>query len=205
MTRGKNGAQAQRRADQAAIDTIDRLTERLAEEKRRRLDAEATARRYAAADNTVRILEASNDEALNRALDQVRAWTEIAEQDHKRRLAALHEVKEHMRADLRLQGTTHVEWVEFMCRRYPRLLSALTAGNWTPDGKRPFRDRHSPYSRMEAKLSDTALRRFQAVTGQRHSLQGADDPLDWTLLFEATQAGFTTDETMELLGSDDHS
>ena len=205
--KGKKGAQAQRRADQAALNHIDRLTHMLAEEKRRRLDAEAVARRFSHEENAVRLLQAQNDEALAKALDKLRWWQNVADQDHNRRMAAWRELAEHLRVDFRLQHITHVEWVEFLMKRYPRLLAALSAGDIrSSDGERPFRDRRSPYARMEARLSDDDVRRFQAVTGQRSTLKRDDGDtavMDWALVFEASQIGFTGDEMIELM-SDDH-
>lgn len=207
MARGKKGAQAQRKADQSAIDTIDRLTQRLAEEHRRRLDAEAVARRYSHEDNAIRLLEAQNDEALAVALDKLRWWQQVAAQDHERRLAAFQEIRDHLRPDMRLGNVPQVEWIEFLERRYPRIITALTAGKWAPDGsRRPFRNRRSPFARMEKKLSDEQLIRFQQVTGQRSTLKdgtAAGATIDWALTLEATQAGFTSDEVLELLADDD--
>lgn len=199
MAKGKYGNRATNRANAAALAHIDRLTEQLAEEKMRRRAAETRAAQYAGLDNLARVSEARHDEALRTALDKVQSWYLIAEEDRDRRRAAMRELRDHFHADIRFMGT-NVEWMEFLVRRYPRLLSALTAGELR--SARRYRDHRSPFRRIERKLTEDELVKFQVVTGQRGLVRDgphAGKVVDWSELFEARQvAGFDLEEMLEL-------
>lgn len=205
MARGKHAIQAQRRADDAAMAHIDRLTSQLAEEKMRRRDAERRAGQYAGLDNMVRLREAEHDESMQKALEKLGWWAQVAREDKERRDAALQELAEKLRVDLNLTHlTTTVEWIEFTIRRYPRLFSALTAGDsdsWQPE--RPVRRPASSYRPYEAKLTDADLVKFQVLTGQRGSLDKDGRLIEWADLFAAKQIdGLTRQEWVELATRD---
>ena len=205
MAKGKYAARAQRRADDSAMAHIDRLTTQLAEEKMRRRDAERRAGQYAGLDNMVRLREAEHDEALKKALEKLAWWDAVRRDDKARREAALDEIQSKLRADLGMNHmTTTVEWIEFLTRRYPRLISALTAGSsdtWHSD--RPLRRHTSPHRHYESKLNDEDLVKFQIITGQRGVKQSDGRLIEWADLFEARQMdGMAEDDLIELASRD---
>lgn len=206
MARGKHAVKAANRRAESAHEIIDRLTSELAEAKLRARQVETEAAKVPALSKRVVELqqERDGDELLNWAMNELNEWRRVQKADERRRKDALRQLG-RLAADVGILipgGGGEVDALEFIRRRYPAFLSALMAADLTDENTT---HRWSRQRIHDDRLSDEALRRLQAVHGER-LLAAWDKNVDLADVaieaLEAQQAGFTATEAAELILGD---
>lgn len=204
MARGKKAAAAAIRRAEAAHEHIDRLTTELVEAKLRARRAEERAARLENISTLLQTASPKNDKMLAEALSALKSWKAISKADHARRMAAVAEMLDKLIADLGLPSGGIEDRREFLAKRYPAIMKALTAGrDGAPYARQaPVAWAGSALTPMQEKLQATPedLRRFQRLSGMRAwSADGGDEDLSdvWCDLLDAKQIGLTYEEMIE--------
>ena len=116
-----------------------------------------------------------NDQMLEDSIAKLQAWRRQALHDRERRQAAIKEIIHRLVPDLNIDPSlTTIDLCEFLERRYPAIMLAITLDKTTTSG-RPARVSWSPFRAFERKLSDDELRRFQRLVGERGTLEANPD------------------------------
>jgi hypothetical protein len=195
--RGKEALAAANRRLAGAREDIDRLNKELASAKLRTRQAEARADK---ADRLEKLLaDRNNDDLLAEALDTIRWWQKVRDEDVARRRAAWRELGTRLLPDFQFKGNT-VDRMEFLLRRYPALCAALSAGEWADI---PVRDTRYQLGRSARHLSEEERSRLQRQRGIREVSEG-DDDTDvaemWAGVLEAKQTRLASHEIEKMIG-----
>lgn len=202
MARGKHATASANRRAEAAHQVIDRLTTELADAKLRAKQAEQKCAHLEGADKLVGSASIKHDEMLGAALEALKMWRRVADEDAERRRRAHLELVRQFMQDVKTLWP-HPPLAEdvrqFIEMRYPLLMAALHAGAPLDGFKRPMRWK-SNLEAAERKLSGEDLKRFQRLSGQRGIFTGAaekDIAEIWIDLLDAKQVAFDPAETWE--------
>lgn len=202
MGRGKQGTEAARRRLEMALEHIDHLTEQLADEKIKRKAAEVRAAHLEGIESRDRSWEEVSRALLDEARRKLGWWKRAADEDCHRRTAAFKDLSRLM-SEAKLPRGTTVEDFELINKRYPALMSALTAGHseeWADVTRLP----NSRYHHFERRLHGTELARFQRLVGERTTLNADKDlSVDWADALEARQAGFSPADALAYATGDE--
>lgn len=194
MARGKEAVLAERRRVEARDELIDRLTSELTEAKLRARKVEAEAAKVPAlvAEGAKLRQQIESDELLTASLEANRAWKRIATEDLERRRAAFMELRKFF-SDLRAPLGTGPDRTEFLKRRYPALLNALTAGQGLRSDDRVGALRDMP---------EDERKRLERLMGVRATFRGEPDRDMAEIVadvLEARQLGFTGEDVWDLV------
>lgn len=193
MAKGKHATASANRRLEAAQDHIDRLTDQLAEAKRRARQVEAQASQVPKLRQRIRDLEEDNAPIIQELTswwkNGRKAWASMHD-----RITYLHTtiLLDYFKVVADMYGMTRVETIEWMTRKYPDLYSEdgtskriQGGGPWAMDPR-------------QRRLSDEAVRRIQQKNGLRHA-DTADAALMWQQIDEAIDAGFRGADLAELV------
>lgn len=207
MAKGKQAVASVNRRLVAANGHIDRLTSELVDAKIRARDAERRADRLEGIERMLDRADVHRDELIIELTRKCQWWAKVAKEDRERRGLALREMGKLASDHGIMLGNRnlpfHDMW-DFLVARYPAIMAALNAGT---DLTAPFATPGTPFRNLEERLESNpeSLKAFQRLAGERGEIQGHEGKSAGQVLadmLEASQAGFTPSETLELvLGS----
>jgi hypothetical protein len=194
MVRGKHSAESARHREEALMQTIDRLTDQLANEKLRRKEAEIRSAHLVGIESEWKKAEVRNDKMLAEAMNALRAEQKWGDDHNKKVRRALDDIAALL-ADLKVPFETGIDRVEFLERRYPGLMGLIL---------RPHNP--GPFARTpgERHLDEAGRRRLQRLRNDRTVFADLPDDADlgvaWADLLEGRAVGFTVAEAAEYAG-----